>query len=222
MPRNDEPIVFLRENCKKVGAESRERYERYKNSSTVSEAISRGATKSDLGSDLRNGFIIKGASMIFMPLASCVRQFASNGDEPIGLQQTNPKKQGTQSWQRYELYKNATTIREAKKAGIWPGDLRNDLARGFLQFGHLNHRTAASGHLRPAKISGRSKTKTLKAASKKGAGCVGSSCRKLKRDKPLSPQSSTLRTARLGKKSPKAFTERILQLPWSKKLGWVS
>ena len=112
-----------------------------------------GATSDDIANDLSDGLIVSGSNMLNMQLWAVECRFASDEDEPISFKHPNPKKTNSKSWQRYELYQNAITIREAKKAGIWPGDLRNDLARGFLQFGHLNLRTAANGQTRPAKIT---------------------------------------------------------------------
>jgi len=50
----------------------------------------------------------------------------------IAYQQENPKKAGCPPHARYELYKVARTIEEAKRLGASSGDLSNDRKKGFL------------------------------------------------------------------------------------------
>ena len=50
---------------------------------------------------------------------------------PISFLQANPKKEGSKSHQRYELYKFATTVEEAFQLGMKPGDLKHDHERKF-------------------------------------------------------------------------------------------
>merc|ERR1711865_1323555 len=124
--------------------------------------------------------------------------------------------------------------------GMWPGDLRNDLARGFLQFGSLNMRTA-KGLTRPAKIVFlKKRSRGKKVVPSKGAACFGKSSQKLKRPegaacsgkssqklkrpegKCVQHKRGSSRTTKSGKKTKvKGFAERTWQLPWSKKHGWV-
>ena len=50
---------------------------------------------------------------------------------PISFLQANPKKEGSKSHQRYELYKFATTVEEAFQLGMKPADLKHDHERNF-------------------------------------------------------------------------------------------
>ena len=51
----------------------------------------------------------------------------------ISVQQTNPKKVGSKSTQRYELYKSASTLAELYSLGGTKGDVRNDFERGYIK-----------------------------------------------------------------------------------------
>ena len=51
----------------------------------------------------------------------------------ISVQQTNPKKVGSKSAQRYELYKSARTLAELYSLGGTKGDVRNDFERGYIK-----------------------------------------------------------------------------------------
>ena len=50
----------------------------------------------------------------------------------ISVQQTNPKRAGSKSAQRYELYKNAKTLSELYSLGGTKGDARNDLKKKYI------------------------------------------------------------------------------------------
>lgn len=50
----------------------------------------------------------------------------------IEFQQENPKKINSKPWLRYEKYKAARTLQEARDLGAAPGDLRHDCDKGFL------------------------------------------------------------------------------------------
>ena len=54
-------------------------------------------------------------------------------DTKISVQQTNPKKAGSKSAQRYELYKSASTLAELYSLGGTKGDVRNDFERGYIK-----------------------------------------------------------------------------------------
>eukprot|EP00440_Ansanella_granifera_P024189 gb/GFBE01026275.1/.p1 GENE.gb/GFBE01026275.1/~~gb/GFBE01026275.1/.p1 ORF type:complete len:309 (+),score=77.89 gb/GFBE01026275.1/:1-927(+) len=54
-------------------------------------------------------------------------------DEPIEFSQTNPKKAGGSSWDRYEAYKKANTVKEALDLGAAKGDIAYDWKRGFFK-----------------------------------------------------------------------------------------
>ena len=53
-------------------------------------------------------------------------------DTSIQYQQENPKKRGGQPYERYEKYKMARTVNEAKELGASQGDIAHDHKAGFL------------------------------------------------------------------------------------------
>lgn len=68
------------------------------------------------------------------------RKSASGGrHEPLNpayhveFVQANPKKRGSAAFLRYDQYKKARTIGEATRVGALPGDLKNDLDKGYMQ-----------------------------------------------------------------------------------------
>lgn len=71
----------------------------------------------------------------------------SDPSTPITFQQENPKKVGGESRKRYDLYRSAKTIGEATQLGAWSGDLKNDLAKGYLK---MTGEAAAAAAAAPA------------------------------------------------------------------------
>ena len=53
-----------------------------------------------------------------------------SGDK-IAFQAANPKRRKTCAWERYERYKIATTVQEARSLGATPEDLRHDISKVF-------------------------------------------------------------------------------------------
>ena len=68
-----------------------------------------------------------------MPLSKEQMDLLKDGNTPIQFAKENPKKAGSKAWDRYEQYKDATSIAQAteKKAG-WQ-DLTADFEKGFLK-----------------------------------------------------------------------------------------
>eukprot|EP00434_Breviolum_minutum_P028622 symbB.v1.2.025326.t1/scaffold2451.1/size78874/11 len=68
-----------------------------------------------------------------MPLSKEQMALLKDGNTPIKFAKDNPKKVGSKAWDRYEQYKDATSIAQAteKKAG-WQ-DLTADFEKGFLK-----------------------------------------------------------------------------------------
>ena len=68
-----------------------------------------------------------------MPLSKEQMDLLKDGNTPIQFAKDNPKKVGSKAWDRYEQYKDATSIAQAteKKAG-WQ-DLTADFENGFLK-----------------------------------------------------------------------------------------
>tara|TARA_X000000368_G_scaffold129289_1_gene101652 strand:- start:1652 stop:2419 length:768 start_codon:yes stop_codon:yes gene_type:complete len=58
---------------------------------------------------------------------------APNDSIKINIQQLNPKKKGTKAYDRYEKYKKATTIKEAKELGALSVDFKWDMAAGYIK-----------------------------------------------------------------------------------------
>mmetsp|Transcript_101911 Transcript_101911/g.161102 ORF Transcript_101911/g.161102 Transcript_101911/m.161102 type:complete len:162 (+) Transcript_101911:51-536(+) len=58
--------------------------------------------------------------------------FPNGDDTVVEFQMDNPKKIGSEAWERYESYKMCTTIREAKKDGATSSDLKQDLKNGYV------------------------------------------------------------------------------------------
>lgn len=56
-----------------------------------------------------------------------------NPRDAISFEQVNPKKRGTKAGDRYEVYKSARTVEEAKRLGASNGDLTHDFKKGFLK-----------------------------------------------------------------------------------------
>ena len=86
-----------------------------------------------------------------MPLSQEQIDALKNPRTVIAYQEENPKAPGTKAWDRYEKYKRATTVAEAKdkKAG-WQ-DLTSDFEKGFLKFVGVEHMdTSGSAVKRPA------------------------------------------------------------------------
>ena len=52
----------------------------------------------------------------------------------IVLVEENPKKAGSASRERFNLYRHGMTSQEAKEAGVTGEDLRHDLEKGFIKF----------------------------------------------------------------------------------------
>jgi hypothetical protein len=56
-----------------------------------------------------------------------------DADTEIYINSDNPKKTGTSAYNRYELYKKARTINEAKKMGATADDIRFDIGKGYIR-----------------------------------------------------------------------------------------
>ena len=70
-------------------------------------------------------------------ISSSDKQFlvlAQKYDWPLRLQQLNPKAPRSKSRDRYELYKQAVTLRELIRFGGTNGDIINDFTRGYIIF----------------------------------------------------------------------------------------
>ena len=67
-----------------------------------------------------------------MPLSAEQTAALKSAATAVEFQEMNPKKPGTEAWERYEKYKSAKTIQAATSQGAqWP-DLSADLDKGYL------------------------------------------------------------------------------------------
>jgi len=57
------------------------------------------------------------------------------GARTVTAVKDNPKTPGSKSYTRFELYRGATTVAEALKAGTYKEDIRWDYERGFIELG---------------------------------------------------------------------------------------
>jgi len=69
------------------------------------------------------------------PKPNKLRLFSEGSlDRAIRIQQENPKKADSIAWQRYEKYKKAKTVKQFLKLGARTGDLKYDMAHGYIAF----------------------------------------------------------------------------------------
>jgi hypothetical protein len=59
---------------------------------------------------------------------------ASQHERPCTFEQTNPKRKQTKSFERYELYKAATTLKAVLSLGGTRADILHDVQKGFVTF----------------------------------------------------------------------------------------
>ena len=86
-----------------------------------------------------------------------VRMSERQKDMFITFDQSNPKRGGTASHQRYELYKKGRSIREALELGMTPADLKHDLLNNFARYlrkGEPEHQQRLSEEKREDELTG--------------------------------------------------------------------
>ena len=66
-------------------------------------------------------------------LAPRVPRRALPAATPVTFQPDNPHRGGTAAYARYELYKTAQSVGEARIAGALPQDLKGDLEKGYAR-----------------------------------------------------------------------------------------
>ena len=67
------------------------------------------------------------------PMNTLVKQAFEN-DAPIHFKMTNPKKLGSKSYERYEIYKTATTLKEMLSLGGKYADMKYDYEHEYFSF----------------------------------------------------------------------------------------
>lgn len=204
------PIAFLQHNTRKPNTASWVRFQRYCGARTLHEAKALGARPEDIRNDRSKGVLHQGDSLLKMGIPTAVRLYAPADDEPIAFA-PNPKDPGSNAWARYERYQSAQTLKEAKGRGIWPGDIRNDIGKGFLG---TKATPWASMGVRPSRKAGCGTSASKRTATKKSAA-AGKDLRRVPK--------SVVRGAS-GRRSPgtgKATGPKMPNLAWSRKRGWA-
>lgn len=80
-----------------------------------------------------------------------------NPDDRISFVAENPKKLGSDAFERYAKYSSARSVQEAVRLGAWKGDLKYDESKGYLKRGRPRRALAKIG-----KEKARAKVKNLK------------------------------------------------------------
>ena len=65
-----------------------------------------------------------------------------DNDTLICIDNKNPKYVGSAAYNRYELYKKATSIKDAKKLGATADDIRFDVGKGYIRVTNTNDLTS--------------------------------------------------------------------------------
>lgn len=131
LPKDDEAVAFVQASIRKPHTDSARRFARYKVAHTVHEARELGASKRDLEDDLRRGVLHPAKNLRHWSVLRTIQLFAPSDKAPIAFA-PNLKRPNSKAWGRYQQYCKAKTIEEAKRLGIWPGDVANDISQGLL------------------------------------------------------------------------------------------
>jgi len=131
LPSDDEAVAFVQDGLRRPHTAGALRFERYKAARTLREAKALGASVGDLRYDLSQDILHRAAKLKEWSITRTVRLFAPSDKKKIAFA-PNLKKPNTKAFERYQNYSKAKTLGEAKKLGIWPGDVANDIGRGLL------------------------------------------------------------------------------------------
>jgi hypothetical protein len=213
-----QPIAFVQQSVQKPGTSSACRFERYKFARTIHEARQLGASSQDLQRDLRNGVFVQGRRLDELGIVRAISIFAPADNEPITFA-PNPKKPGFAAYARYQRYAGAKTMLEAKKRGIWPGDIAHDIRSGYsgtslTPFASMGFKVfrASKGDAKPpgsspvAKRKATAKTATAVRSATKAISKVGSKRRPDKKSSFARAWNASVRAAPLA---------------WTKMQGWA-
>jgi hypothetical protein len=223
-PREFQPIAFVQQSVLKPGTSSARRFEHYKFARTIHEARQLGASSHDLKRDLRNGILVQAKRLEELGIVRAISIFAPADNERITFA-PNPKKPGFAAYERYERYSGAKTMLEAKKRGIWPGDIAHDIRSGYL-----------GSSLTPFSSMGFTVTGFKKYRASKGSVKPPGSSPVAKRSKATAKTATTVNSATKGikkvgiKRRPdrkssfaKAWNASVRAAPlaWTKMKGWA-
>lgn len=76
--------------------------------------------------------------MILVNIIIIILRMRHDPNVPIFINQENPKRPYTKAYNRFERYKGANTIKQAKKMGATTGDISFDIARGYIKLSETN------------------------------------------------------------------------------------
>lgn len=226
-PLEYQPIAFVQESVRKAGSSCAERFERYKLARTIHEARLLGASSDDLQRDLRIGVLVQGSRISELAHVKAIKLFAPADNELISFA-PNPKRPGFAAYARYERYSKAKTLQEAKKRGIWPGDIAHDMRSGFLgtsltPFSSMEFRTyTGSNDCKKPQGSSPAQKNTRRTVSQRNSvgKCTASKemasvkgVKKLGRERKSRKKSSFARAW--------AASIKAAPLAWTKEHGWA-
>lgn len=236
LPDSDEPIVFVQENLRKPGTAVATRFDKYKVAHTIAEARKMGATTHDLACDLQGGVLHRCSKASEVGILMAISAFAPADNAKITFA-PNPKKHGSKAWRRYQKYQNAKSLKQAKALGIWPGDIVNDIAKGFVG-SHLTSwdKTSAPRIVKSRKVHN-SKRKCTKGKGakyaifgrRKGMGkCMKKGKGKFIKNNLGKPSEEKLNARKMIKRTVAqiavaagvAVTSKVRPIGWSQKHGW--
>jgi len=149
IPSDDEAVAFVQASQRRPHTAGALRFERYKVARTLREARALGASAGDLRCDLSRDVLHRATKLQQWSITHTVQLFAPSDNKKIAFA-PNLKKPNTKAFERYRNYSKAKTLGEAKKLGIWPGDVANDISRGLL--GSAKSRWEAMGLKFPKRL----------------------------------------------------------------------
>jgi len=202
-----------------------------------------GAMTHDLACDLQGGVLHRCGKASEVSILTAINAFAPADNAKITFA-PNPKKHGSRAWRRYQKYQKAKSLKQAKALGIWPGDIANDIAKGFIG-SHLTSwdkisapRIAKSGKVHNSKRKcikgkgakrGNAKAKYAIFGRRKAKGkCIKKGKGKFIKNKRSKPSEEKLNARKMIKRTVSqiavaagvAVTSKVRPIGWSQKHGW--
>jgi len=217
-PQADMAVAFVQTSVRTPHTASAKRFERYKMARTLGEARALGALPSDLRDDFRRGVLHRAIKLRDWSILRTIQLFAPSDEKPIAFA-PNLKRPNSKAWQRYQSYSKAKTLGEAKRFGIWPGDVANDISKGFLGSDKTPWEAMAlkgwKSLMKKSAESGKSsKTKASRAKEASRASKDKEKDRQRNAERRAARASARAEWASLG-------TAAVRPLAWSRKRGWT-
>lgn len=214
VPAGERPIAFVQASIRKPNTAAATRFECYKVARTLREARALGASLEDIKMDIRSRVLVPAEKLRDLGVTRVVRTFAPDDDMEIAFA-ANPKKPRSKSGERYGRYSAAKSMKEAKSLGIWPGDIANDIRKGYL-----GTSVSSWAAVKPKRYSDApAMAKKSKIAKKKNNAKV-KSFYKPKSGKRVRKAVSAKTGSSRGAEGSRSFL-RAQPLAWSRKGGWA-